>query len=364
MGPTQFVPSFSGVGSKIKMMMKAWLLSGLMALAAWGQKFQVPLKGDWVDTSLDLEAGSTLKITAAGDLPATGTQKGFKDLLKTFPVNEAGRGAVVGRIGTADTARPFLIGGSLERRVPVAGRLFLSTNLPAGEKAEGSFEVTVTVEKGALRAAIDPSRLPKLTQQQLDSVPNRVVDAEGTPGDRVNFAIVGPEKKIVELLKAGGWVRVNRNKSEAALGMVMSVLNRRGYVELPMSELLMFDRVQDYGFALGDPVKNVASRHHFRLWKAPFTAGGQEVWIGAGTHDVGFDKDQRNGKLTHRIDADTDKEREFIGESLKASGEVANTYYLTHRNPVTKTRTAHGQEFFSDGRTLIIVLAPDAATPQ
>jgi hypothetical protein len=347
-------------------MMKNLLLCSLLALSAWGQKFQVPLKGEWLDTALDLAAGSTLKVAVTGDLPAAGTQKGFKDLLKTFPVNEAGRGAVVGRIGDAAAARPFLIGESLERRVPVAGRLFLGANLPAGESpaGTGSFEVTVTVVKGAPAPKLNLDQLPKLTQQQLDQVPNRVVDAEGTPGDRVNFVIIGAEKRIVELLKAGGWVRVNRNKSEAAVGMVLSVLNRRGYVELPMSELLMFDRVQDYGFALGDPVKNVASRHHFRLWKAPFTARGQEVWIGAGTHDVGFDKDQRNGKLTHRIDEDTDKEREFIGESLKASGEVAQTYYLTHRNPVTRTKTAHGQEFFSDGRTLIIVLAPEAVAPQ
>ncbi|MCX6591324.1 MAG: LssY C-terminal domain-containing protein [Acidobacteria bacterium] len=344
-------------------MMKILLLCGLTAMAASGQKFQVPLKGEWLDTALDLAAGSTLKVTVTGDLPAAGTQKGFKDLLKTFPVNDAGRGALVARIGEAATARPFLIGESIERRVPVAGRLFLGANLPSGESLTGTFEVTVTVVKGAPKPPVNPSQLPKLTQRQLDSVPNRVVDAQGTEGDRVNFFIIGAEKKIVELLTSGGWVRVNRNKAEAAVGMVMSVLNRRGYVELPMSELIMFDRPQDYGFALGDPLKNISSRHHFRLWKAPFTAGGQEVWVGAGTHDIGFDKDQRNGKLTHRIDEDTDKEREFIGESLKASGEVATTYYLTHRDPVTKTKTAHGQEFFSDGRTLIVVLTPDAAAP-
>jgi hypothetical protein len=91
-------------------MMKNLLLCSLLALSAWGQKFQVPLKGEWLDTALDLAAGSTLKVAVTGDLPAAGTQKGFKDLLKTFPVNEAGRGAVVGRIGDAAAARPFLIG--------------------------------------------------------------------------------------------------------------------------------------------------------------------------------------------------------------------------------------------------------------
>jgi hypothetical protein len=39
-----------------------------------------------------------------------------------------------------------------------------------------------------------------------------------------------------------------------------------------------------------------------------------------GTHDVGFDKDERNGKLTHKIDPETDKERDFIGQSLADTG--------------------------------------------
>lgn len=101
------------------------------------------------------------------------------------------------------------------------------------------------------------------------------------------------------------------------------------------------------------------ARHHFRIWKAPFQAGGQEVWVGAGTHDIGFDKDQRTGGVTHKIDSDTDKEREFIGESLASTGQVGMRYYLTRKDPVTKAKTAHGEEFFSDGRTLVIVMLPN-----
>jgi len=89
---------------------------------------------------------------------------------------------------------------------------------------------------------------------------------------------------------------------------------------MPMSELMVFGRPQDYGFAMSDPIQTVMARHHFRIWKAPFIAGGLTLWVGAGTHDVGFDKDQRNGNITHKIDPDTDKERDFIAESLKQSG--------------------------------------------
>jgi type II secretory pathway component PulF len=87
-----------------------------------------------------------------------------------------------------------------------------------------------------------------------------------------------------------------------------------------MSELYLFERPQDYGWAHADPLMVVAARHHFRIWRAPFKVGGRTVWAGAGTHDVGFDKDQRNGKITHKIDPNTDGERDYIGKSLEDMG--------------------------------------------
>jgi len=125
-----------------------------------------------------------------------------------------------------------------------------------------------------------------------------------------------------------------------------------------MSELWLFGRAQDFGYAQADPLRVVASRHHFRIWKAPFTHDGSTVWIGAGTHDVGFDRDQRNGKLTHRIDPEVDGEREYIGESLSQTGMVAKMDYMMPRQSVREAKTAHGEEFRSDGRTLIIYLRP------
>jgi hypothetical protein len=346
--------------------MKRWAaLLLLSALALPAVEFEIR---DWVDTGIELKPGDAVRIAATGRVMYTeggeagplGTKKTWKDLLKTFPVNTAGRGAVVARIGDGPTARPFLVGELTERTAPVAGRLFLGLNHPKGEKPDGAIRARVEVRYGSELPPIDESQLPRLTQDQLDSLPPRVVDDAGTEGDRVNFVILGEEHQIVKALESVGWVQVDRSNEDAVVSILNSVAAREGYVRLPMSTLLMFDRGQDYGFALGDPLIVVAARHHFRLWRAPFDADGAEVWVGAGTHDVGFDKDQRNGKLTHKIDSDTDKEREFIGESLKSTGQVALTYYLTRENPVTKANTAHGQEFYSDGQTLIIVMRPAA----
>ncbi len=328
------------------------------------------LKGDqkWLDTAIDLKPGDTIKISASGtvhypdsqEFGPDGLKRNWLDLLRILPLNDANRGAVIGKIGAEEGARPFLIGATRDSRVPVAGRLFLGLNQKEGDQPVGSFRVKVEVKPGArATTAPDLSKLPVVTQEMLDRIPVRVQDPSGSPGDRVNFLIIGSEARVTQALEAAGWVQVNRSIKDAIIQGALATISHQAYTQMPMSELHLFGRAQDFGYAQADPLMVVASRHHFRLWKAPFQVDGQTLWAGAGTHDIGFDKDQRNGKVTHKIDPDTDKEREFIGSSLKETGLVANTVYMTPSNPVKEAKTAHGETFTSDGRTLVIILTPD-----
>ena len=341
-----------------------------ISLTAFSQKareFEVGSSG-WIDTGIDLKPGDTVKITASGTLqfsnakqPAgpEGLARAWTDLIRQLPLNDAGRGALIGRISESSAARPFLIGPRTERRAGVPGRLYIGINAMSNDQAAGKYKVSVEVVAAPVSKNTREVKVPQFTQKLLDSIPLRVQDAEGTQGDRVNFIIVGSQNAVEAAFRQAGWVTVDKSSKDAVLRGLLSSLSKQAYVTLPMSELLMFGRTQDYGYAQGDPVRVVASRHHFRLWKAPFTLEGQTVWVGAGTHDIGFDRDQRNGKLTHKIDPDTDSEREYIGESLRQTGAVAKLDYMKAKDPILKAKTAHGEEFSSDGRTLIIYLNPD-----
>src|SRR5207248_917414 len=81
------------------------------------------------------------------------------------------------------------------------------------------------------------------------------------------------------------------------------------YLTMPMSQLFLFGRPQDYGWARAEPISVVRSRNHLRIWKAPFQVNGETLWIGAATHDIGFERDQRNNGITHKIDPDIDLDR-------------------------------------------------------
>ena len=93
---------------------------------------------------------------------------------------------------------------------------------------------------------------------------------------------------------------------------VLKTYQKKDYFQMPMSHLYLFGRIQDFGFEQGEPYSLVSMRHHFRLWKTPFELNSQQIWEGAGTHDIGLEKDERDGTLTHKIDPAVDIERTIL----------------------------------------------------
>ena len=355
-------------------MFRPVLLGCLLATSVWAQTRELDLHpaDGWVDTGIAFNAGDTIGVTATGQLQYAGAKapngpeglgRGFADLIKTFPVNTAGRGAVVGRIGDNAAAHAFLIGADYSGQSPIAGHLFVSVNQSSLDQATGSYHLTIRRTAAAKTAAANLTVTP-LPQTLLDSIPRRVSDPNGAPGDRVNFIVIGSQDQMKAAFKAAGWVVVDRTQQEAVVSGLLASLSKEAYVTLPMSELRLYGRPQDFGYAQADPLRVVASRHHFRIWKAPFDFDNQTVWVGAGTHDIGFDRDQRNNGVTHRIDPETDTERDYIRDSLVQTGLTVKTTYMTPTDPVLKAHTATGGEFTSDGRTLIVYLKPAAATPR
>src|SRR5437879_4626956 len=129
--------------------MRTVLATFVLLAPLWAQTKELDLQpgSGWVDTGLDLLAGDTVRLSATGQLQYSnarqsngpeGLPRGFADLIRVFPLNEAGRGAVIGRIGSSDADRPFLIGTRSERRAPIAGRLFVGINQASNDRATGS----------------------------------------------------------------------------------------------------------------------------------------------------------------------------------------------------------------------------------
>ena len=338
-------------------------------------------KVEWVDTNVDVRGGAKLRFTATGKITYAsdssykgktrtsgtfgpdGLSRGWADLIHQYAVKDAGHGALIGRIGSDAYAQPFLVGASKEYDVPVAGRLFLGINQSMSEASttDGSFHVKVEVlnEGSADATAVGgpvETRIPGITPDLLSKIPRRVSDSGGNPGDMVNVLIVGSQDQMVQVFTTAGWVQVDKSVGSTMLSAVMGTIEKKDYLTMPMSTLFLFNRAQDYGFAHGEPVKVAMSRNHLRVWKSPYVVEGRPLWCVAATHDIGFERDQRNNGLTHKIDPAIDGEREYVNGTLSGTGLVLHRDHVTPADPLTTAKTATGGEFHSDGRILVLVL--------
>jgi hypothetical protein len=172
----------------------------------------------------------------------------------------------------------------------------------------------------------------------------------------VNFLLIGSEEQVKAMFQAAGWVQVDRDTKDAVLQALVASLSKQAYLTMPMSQLYLYGRPQDYGFAHAEPLTVVTTRHHLRIWKSPLTVGGQPVWVGAATHDMGIERDQRNGNLTHHIDPNVDEERDFVSRSLVGSGYVTQHTSVMPPDPIKDEKTATGGSFHSNGEVLVLWL--------
>lgn len=339
----------------------------------------------WVDTKIDLRAGEKLRLTATGTItyPADrkhpdgrtfgpdGLARGFGDLIHEYAVGNAGHGSLIGRLGDDDVAQAFAVGASADYEAPVAGRLFLGINqsLRDAEGAKGNFQVKIEVLNPGLSTAAaaaiggpPETPIPSITAVLLRKIPRRVSDPQGKPGDMVNVLLVGTPEQVLHVFARAGWVRVDRTVQDAVMNAVIDSLEKKDYLTMPMSTLYLFDRPQDYGFAHAEPVRVAMSRNHLRVWKSPYVVDGHPLWCVAATHDIGFERDERNNSVTHKIDPAIDGEREYVDDTLSRTGLVVQRTHVTPADPLTTANTATGGSFHSDGRILVLVLK-DANTP-
>jgi hypothetical protein len=349
------------------------------------QQRDISGKQQWSDTAIDLLPGDVVKIQASGTIrrPAApscgpdGRLRDWHDLTARFPVNQAGAGALVGQIGVSDKTHPFDIGSRHQIKVQTAGRLYLGVNEASNESSDGSYHVTIEIVRAAIAPVVTasatasassvievpPSSFPSAG---LAQIPLRVTNKAGDPGDMVNFVLIGSEGAVDQAFKDAGWLKVldpNKDHRRAAVGGVFSGFRHKPFVEMPMSQLYLYGRSQDVGYARGTAVGALGSRHHLRLWKAPMQVDGQDVWVGAGTHDKSFMHDPGRRGFSHYIDPNVDSERAYIQQTLAGTHEATQWTMVAPADPIQTAHTVSGQVYHSNGELLVLWLqAPNQGT--
>jgi hypothetical protein len=339
----QGVPVLVGTGQQLKVEVPGHLFLGVNISGT------PPCNGSFA-VKVNVASEASPRAPAAGNSPTPAASPDAAQPAAASP--EAQKPAADIKSKLASAAQVFLAG---QFGTGATASTTSASAAPAGNDVVApASAATATAPAPALK--VSSGALDSSLQRDIDGLPRRVNDEFQNQGDMVNFVLVGSEQQVKDALDAANWHVADIDTKEAVVKAVLQTYQKKDYLQMPMSQLYLFGRKQDYGYELAQAYSVVASRHHFRIWKAPNAWNGQTVWAGAGTHDIGFEKDQRNGKVTHKIDPAVDGERDNIGQTLQASGKVKSMYYYLPPDPVQGAKNATGGGYHSDGRVLVIVL--------
>ena len=187
-------------------------------------------------------------------------------------------------------------------------------------------------------------------------LPLYAVTPDGFASDPLNIGLVGSRKQLIQAMDATGWHIAKRTTPRTIIQTILSILLRRSFNGMPMSNLYLFGRAQDIGFESEELEDGRGHRHHVRFWattlndirdidQAEGAAFSQRekliandlLWAGAASRDIGITFAKGNLQLTHAVATNTNRERALIARRLETNGlakEIATVkLYKPYRLP-------------------------------
>ncbi|MBK9169193.1 MAG: LssY C-terminal domain-containing protein [Bryobacterales bacterium] len=173
------------------------------------------------------------------------------------------------------------------------------------------------------------------------------------PADMTNVLLSGAEETVRAAFERAGWVGAD-GRSPASVGRtVKAIVVHDAYRRAPMSELLVAGRSPDLPLQKGG--NSYEKRHHIRLWRYG-TWRSNPLWVGAATHDIAVGLDWRRMRLTHRINARIDSERDKVVHDLLFTACADAVEWLERPAAPVRTVTATGEPVLTAGTTAALRL--------
>lgn len=230
-----------------------------------------------------------------------------------------------------------------------------------GWSSGGWWLIGVFVVVWAITAYLALPRLHRILSSIY--VPNyfigRTRTADGLLGDPVNLALRGSEAQLHQAMTAAGWTRAEEITAQSAWRIIFSTLTGRSYPQAPVSSLFLFGRRQDFAYQQevdGSPGK----RHHVRFWRCPtgwLLPGGHQVdWLAAGTYDRSVGLSLFTLQITHKIDENTDIERDHIVQTVRQATPAVRITNLKDFSTGYHSRNGGGDSIQTDGDLPVLEL--------
>lgn len=191
-------------------------------------------------------------------------------------------------------------------------------------------------------------------QNIVQHAPLRTMTTNKTPSDLTNLVFIGTEKQLLAAFDEAGWYKTDTLGVGSGLKVAQATIRQSGYQTGPASLLTLNGQPPDYVFQKG--LDTFAKRHHVRIWKLQETYQGEEVWIGAATHDIANASSRKGTKWSHRIDPHIDRERDWIQTDLLYNEMASGYAYVARPHAPAKTTNGTGDEMLTDGEVAVLLL--------
>jgi len=188
----------------------------------------------------------------------------------------------------------------------------------------------------------------------------RAQTGDGLLGDPINIAVYGGRDRLIKVMTEGGWQLADQLSLKSGLKMIYSACLNKNYTTAPVSSLYLFNKKQDLAF---EKIinNNPKKRHHIRFWSTPedwWLPGGYQVqYLGAATFDKHVGISLFTGQITHKIDADVDKERDFVLNTIKKSKYIKKINLVEHFSSSYHSRNGGGDIITTDGAMPFVTLS-------
>ncbi|WIK64307.1 LssY C-terminal domain-containing protein [Gleimia hominis] len=204
--------------------------------------------------------------------------------------------------------------------------------------------------------------LPRLHQVfSLVYVPDyfigRTKTRDGLLGDPVNLAFKGTADDIHTAMRRAGWSLADPVNLRSSWKIVISSVFKRSYPQAPVSDLYVFGKPQEFAYQQ-EVEGNANQRHHVRFWQVPkgwLLPGGHHAhWLAAGTYDKSVGLSIFTLQVTHKIDENTDLERDYVVRSLLHSNEEVDVSVIEDFSTAYHHRNGGGDRIRTDGNLPVV----------
>ncbi|HJP80820.1 MAG TPA: LssY C-terminal domain-containing protein [Candidatus Saccharimonadales bacterium] len=207
-------------------------------------------------------------------------------------------------------------------------------------------------------------------------LPHYATSGDGWPSDPVNIAVVcKSEWQLRRDMERAGWTVADKVTPRTMLQMGWAMFFDRPYPTAPFSSLYLFGRSQDIGFQI-QTGNSPRHRHHVRFWQLQsdperenehltfwqdifriFHGRKKQIWIGTATHDIGpFAIRMRTFQVTHQIDKETTRERDFLIGSLENANAIKRLEIIPAGEPIKFRGQTFGVNIVTDGTLHVVEL--------